>query len=536
MNPLFENVFETLFEFVILLNIDTEYCEFFRGTQNGHIRRERNYPYIEALNYICNHQVEESKQGEFLFQFGVERMIRQMKDNGGNGHYYFKEKKKDGSTSYKLGTFSYLSNQPDTICIFFRDVDEVYRAQLKEEDEMQNRIESLILNNKKSMEGRLSFARYVVKEMEMPLVEMSELIKDHSIRPEYRPFEPYVRSLMDLKDWLDRYFSHEEVAQEDLDPLHIGEIVKKVCEEEQLLASNWDIKIELRSYLDKSEKYYLSAFHAKQILENLLGNSMKYSPNGGTIHMMVREIREEEDSAMIQLELKDNGPIVNEYYWEREPAEGDYNVGEKLAFLAGRPQSISEAMRIVDYLGGSYSFQKNIDFENMIYINLPLKRVSDTDYQLLGGDFDVEDEMVDLSEYDIAYVGMDANRIQNNKRLLESTNAYYRYFAGDRDLMEYLNTNPDKRPLAILSEKTYKGGNCLDLAKIVTGVYGGQYPVIEVLDKGQTENASKAFMSGVNYVLHMPFKPSKLKGVLQSLSKENEIDGNEFGREENRTG
>lgn len=96
-----------------------------------------------------------------------------------------------------------------------------------------------------------------------------------------------------------------------LDVMHPEIVTQDVFERLSPLASEKGIMLKL---VDEAEPFKADSILVEQVLENLIGNSIKYIPDGGQIEV---HWRIDADEKKVLLRVKDNGPGIAEEHLER---------------------------------------------------------------------------------------------------------------------------------------------------------------------------------------------------------------------------
>ncbi|HEY8562150.1 MAG TPA: HAMP domain-containing sensor histidine kinase [Pyrinomonadaceae bacterium] len=170
-----------------------------------------------------------------------------------------------------------------------------------------------------------------------------------------------------VNDFLD--FSKIEAGRLELDlaPVDLVELSEKVIERSRVIADKKQIEIAFRAAEDSPE---MSADESKieQVLSNLVGNAIKFSPAGGRVEVTI-----ETNGDRIVLAVKDGGPGIS-----REEAETIFapfvkgrnkaTAGEKSAGLG-----LAIVKKIVEGHGGAISVETETNRGTTFYVSLPLK-------------------------------------------------------------------------------------------------------------------------------------------------------------------
>jgi CheY-like chemotaxis protein len=98
-----------------------------------------------------------------------------------------------------------------------------------------------------------------------------------------------------------------------------------------------------------------------QILMNVLGNAVKYTPNGGRITLQLEQFQaKEEDQAGYRFIIRDNGPGMSEAYQEHifEPFSREHN--STMSGVSGIGLGMSIVKNLVDLMEGRISIKSQL--------------------------------------------------------------------------------------------------------------------------------------------------------------------------------
>ena len=103
----------------------------------------------------------------------------------------------------------------------------------------------------------------------------------------------------------------------------------------------------------------------KQMLMNLLGNAVKFTPNGGRIEVAARA-----DGAKVRVEVRDNGtgiPLEE----QRRIFEAFYRLQESGKKTEGTGLGLAITQRLIELHGGELSLQSDVGHGSCFYFSLP---------------------------------------------------------------------------------------------------------------------------------------------------------------------
>ena len=125
----------------------------------------------------------------------------------------------------------------------------------------------------------------------------------------------------------------------------IKSLIEEQIETSQFLADKKNITIQ--ASLDDTSEMFFDKFRISQVLDNIIGNAIKYSPRGSTIHIMLDEM-----DGHIRVRVRDEGPGISEedqtklfqeyHRLKSQPTGGEKSTGLGLAITK----------KIVDYHKG----------------------------------------------------------------------------------------------------------------------------------------------------------------------------------------
>lgn len=132
----------------------------------------------------------------------------------------------------------------------------------------------------------------------------------------------------------------------------IKPIIEEYIETCTVLADKKDIKI--KKLLNNTSDMYFDKYRISQILDNIIGNAVKYSPQGSVIHIELNEVNN-----FIEISIKDEGPgiekqdmrnLFKEYHrLKAQPTGGEKSAGLGLAITK----------KIVDYHKGKIKVESS---------------------------------------------------------------------------------------------------------------------------------------------------------------------------------
>ena len=165
-----------------------------------------------------------------------------------------------------------------------------------------------------------------------------------------------------------------ELAMEDMDlvkvSITVNEIIRPRCEEKY---------INFETTLDLGEKtcYRGDSLRLRQVLINLLGNAVKFTPEHGTIAYSIRLKEQKDNMALIEFSVRDSGIGISAEGMERlfKPFEqADKSISKK---FGGTGLGLAISKSIVNLFGGDISVSSKEGKGTEFYFGLWLEKTAD---------------------------------------------------------------------------------------------------------------------------------------------------------------
>ncbi len=114
--------------------------------------------------------------------------------------------------------------------------------------------------------------------------------------------------------------------------------------------------------------------HIRRVLQNILSNAVKYTPDGGTIWFRAQEVPAEDSELRIRFQVEDTGlgmkPDFLEHIWDRFSQED----GGSRTDYKGTGLGMSITKRYVDLMGGTITVTSEYEHGSVFTVELPFAR------------------------------------------------------------------------------------------------------------------------------------------------------------------
>lgn len=515
-------------EYCFLLKIDVpteSFTPYFFEDCGWEDYRGNRY-YDSFLYWWCKNMIAPEDQKEILFFMSLEQMLRVLHSGEPKGYRFCRVRGNDKKYKYKICTFSFYSSDVNTIIFTVRDVNAI-RAEEEYQEMANQKILTDALNEaKQAVESRKAVMNFIVKELNDPIVTMKELTNAPYSAENAKNVSKCVDYLGEMIDSIEEYNYLESFHDHSAGRVQLYKLCNEVCGEERKISLGLDISINEYITLPQDAFYLIHEFRFKEILVNLLGNAIKYAPNGSQINLYIKETGQEKDKRNICIIMEDEGPVISEELFERKMSGGYENhIRDKIVALGGAGYSISLASKIASLLGGTVQFRKGVVHNSVVQIDIPVyvTEANDEVIQELPEQHAEISYEVDLRGQGILLVeneGNDSNKLI--APLLRVNGAKVYVAATGEEAINLLNEFETGTITAILVDRELSDMNCYEFAKKIKYTRKNiirRIPVIEMLEGIQTDDTRISLISGINAIIYKPINLSKLLMIIESLQE-----------------
>lgn len=164
------------------------------------------------------------------------------------------------------------------------------------------------------------------------------------------------------------------------EPLNIEKLFDEVFVIAKMKAENF--KITLQCQKDDIQHPYLmgSALYMKQILLNVLDNSIKYNKKNGSIAFSIKECEMHDGKAMIQFDIQDTGIGMSEEFLQHifEPFVQEH---ENRTSYQGSGLGMSIVLQMVNMMNGTIDIQSVLNVGSHFTIRIPFE-IAEKQYEI----------------------------------------------------------------------------------------------------------------------------------------------------------
>ena len=270
------------------------------------------------------------------------------------------------------------------------------------------------------------------------------------------------------------------------------------------------------------EKYIGDTMKLRQVLINILGNAVKFTPDGGRIDFTIKELRRYDDKAVLQFVIKDNGIGMSEDYL---PHIFDAFSQEDTAFYSkygstGIGMPITKS--IVELMNGTIEVESKKGKGTVFTVIITLgtcKDMVDTS-SLENTQAPATKEAADLSGQRILIAEDIPVNAEIMVMMLKTHNIEADVAENGRIAVEKFTGQPEGFYDAILMDMRMPEMNGLEAARCIRSCGKADsetIPIIALTANAFDEDAQNSMQAGLNAHLSKPVEPDILFGALKKL-------------------
>ncbi len=463
-------------------------------------------PYSVSMQKFVQQYIVPEQQERAIAAFDIKQIKKALSKSS---TYEISFTLKGTARRQKTWQFAYFENAIDSIIYTRTDVTKIFR----EQEQHRETLKSALLQAEEASKAKSNFLSRMSHEIRTPMnaiIGMNALAIQSIHQPEQ--VHDYLskvgisaRFLLSLiNDILDmsRIESGKVTLKNAKFPLEefvhsINDIVYG-----QAAQKGIDYDCVISSY---TADYYIGdAVKLQQILVNLLGNSIKFTPAGGKVQLIIRQERTEADKAYMSFSVNDTGIGISPNLQKTmfEPFEqGDSTMTTP---YKGTGLGLAIAKSLVTMMDGTISVNSIEGVGSEFMVRVPLTRCEEETYQKIHLNMPLEklktlivDDDIVICEHTaamLAEIGMKAEWVESGLRAVELVRQKW-------NRKDYFNI--------VLLDWKMPEMDGIEAARQIRKIVGADVTIIVMTayDWGEIEQEAK--MAGVNLLVTKPLFKSQ---------------------------
>lgn len=408
-----------------------------------------------------------------------------------------------------------------------RGVDEEWLEQKKQ-------LEYALEDAKKANRAKTDFLSRVSHDMRTPLngilgitTLLQEYVTDHKVLGDLAQLEQSGKYLLNLiEDTLD--VSKIESGKLELNPIVCdGRVIFNNVV--SLVSPNLrerNIKLEIQTEDLPFTILYMDVGRVQQIGMNIIGNAIKFTPDGGTIHFTMTNLSVENGIITDQIVIEDNGIGISEEFLPHlfEPFTQERNTITSNSKGTGLGMAITK--QIIDMMGGIINVESEVGKGTRFTIILPMQIATDEQVASWKKEQGNGGTTAMLEGCRVLLCEDHPLNAKIAIRLLENKGMKVDHVIDGKQGVEKFKASQPKYYDAILMDIRMPEMNGLDATMAIRALKrpdAAEIPIIAITANALSSDLRETEKAGMNAHLSKPLEVSKLYAVLEELIKRRSI-------------
>lgn len=359
------------------INCETEMYEVIKSKDDIKEELAKAGRYTHLLD-VMGRIVDQETYEEFCQSFSIENIRKLVEEKTGSFGGDYQRKFEEGYRWVKVQIIYKEELGLNEVIMCFRDIDIEKKAQIQQYLLLENALESA----KENVQQKSMFFSNVSHDMRTPLnaiIGMSDLAQKNFYDSE--KVSDYIQKIGQageqlltlINDILD--MSRIEQGNQGMPDYSEMDIVKCLADVVALFAVEAEQGNKTLSFKTdvKDRRVYCDEYRLNQILNNLLSNAFKYTPQGADIDLFLKEMSRQGNSVQFQLSVKDTGYGMSEEFLKHifEPFARETMFAP--AKITGTGLGMPIVKSLVQQMNGEITVESRLGQGSNFIVTIPLQ-------------------------------------------------------------------------------------------------------------------------------------------------------------------
>ena len=359
------------------INCETERYEVIKSQKDlrGQLGGAGDYGYLLK---VMGKVVDRDTYEKFCSSFSMENIRKLVADKTGEFGGDYQRKFEDGFHWVNVQLIYKEALGLNEVILCFRDIDLEKRRQMQQHILLENALESA----RETAQAKSMFFSNVSHDMRTPLnaiIGLSDLARknqeDRGKVTEY--IEKIGKAGKQLLTLINDILDMSRIEHGNQSLLDYSEMDIVQCIEETVSMFTVPAEQEKKHLLLKTDvehrKVYSDAYRLNQIMNNLLSNAFKYSPEGAEVRVVVKEAASHGNHSKYQISVSDTGYGMSEEFLERifEPFARETVLAPKR--ISGTGLGMPIVKSFVQQMNGEITVQSRQGEGSTFVVTIPLQ-------------------------------------------------------------------------------------------------------------------------------------------------------------------
>ena len=509
-----------------LVNLDEDTIELLRADVRGTAAEEavNNVRYTDVIRGYINKVVVPEQREQLLEKTKLETLKKELPEKGILPVNY--QRIRDGAVScFQMNCARVPSEDGiSRMVVGYRNVDDV----VAHEREQQRQLREALAEARHASAAKTTFLSNMSHDIRTPMnaiigfatialrrLDNTEQVKDF-LEKVLAAGNHLLRLINDILD-MSRIESGRMVINHE--PMDMQEVITSCAFIAESLLSDRKVDFVREFDVFKHTELLGDELHLRQILINILGNAIKFTPDGGKIFFQVKELSTESGKAIYHFEIEDTGMGMKQDFLERiwdsftQENSGSCN-GEK-----GTGLGMAITKKLVDLMGGVIKVESELGVGSKFVVETAFdigvgekKKVEITQEPEVSLDGmkvllveDIEMNM-EIAQIMLEDVGIDVTTAENGQ---VAVNIFNNCPVGGFDAI-----------LMDVRMPVMDGLTATNIMRVLPRADAATVPIIAMTADAYEEDVRKTREAGMNAHLTKPIDPEKLLQTLKHFHKE----------------
>lgn len=296
----------------------------------------------------------------------------------------------------------------------------------------------------------------------------------------------------------------------NIEPMSLREAMDSIVNIVQPQVKAKHLRFDAAAYEILSEEVCCDGVRLNQVLINLLGNAVKFTPEHGSVQVSLYQEPLPEDTSCVRTHflVRDTGIGMSKEYQKKIFDSFSREADTRVQKTEGSGLGMAITKYIVDAMGGSITVQSEQGKGSEFHVVLDLAKANG------------QESSPALPAWNILVAGADERLCVSTVRSLQSLGIHSEWCSDVERAMERIAERLQKHDpyTAVLLDWTLPGMNGMEAARKIRSRFGGDSPVLLLSACDWSGMESEAKEAGISGFLSKPLFRSSLIDVLNVLS------------------
>ena len=259
-----------------------------------------------------------------------------------------------------------------------RNIDEQKKSELEYQEKLKRTTEKAVRANN----AKTDFLRRMSHDIRTPINVIMGMVAIGNKYPSDAEKQRYCREKIQLASSMLLELVNDVLFINKVDsggieleskPFDLRDIIAEVNTLTEVQANQKGVKYEIECFSAEQCRFFGSPLHLRQILMNISTNAVKYTPSGGCVSVLCREIGKKDGKCVFEFVCRDNGIGMSQEFQKRmfEPFVQENNSAGKNGF-SGIGLGLAIVKKLTDKMGGSISVRSEKGKGSEFTVRIPL--------------------------------------------------------------------------------------------------------------------------------------------------------------------